>query len=95
MIALSVHGGIDTHDVVCLDGKGSFPMSRLFPTSHVHYPCRRSNTVSFTALGKLILSLTKDSYEQLGLTGNPSKFHRDRQRYGMWEPSYPPLSRLF
>ncbi|KAF9188139.1 hypothetical protein BGZ51_000723 [Haplosporangium sp. Z 767] len=29
----------------------------------------------------LILSLTKDSYEQFGLTGVPSKFYRDRQRY--------------
>ncbi|KAF8939864.1 hypothetical protein BGZ58_008492 [Dissophora ornata] len=52
MIALSVHGGIDTHDVVCLDGKG-----------------------------KLTLSLNKDSYEQLGLSGTPSKFHPNRQRY--------------
>ncbi|KAG0280334.1 hypothetical protein BGZ96_001602 [Linnemannia gamsii] len=52
MIALSVQGGIDTHDVVCLDGKG-----------------------------KLILNLTKDSYEQLGLSGKPSTFHQDRQRY--------------
>ncbi|KAF9899703.1 hypothetical protein EC991_008430 [Linnemannia zychae] len=52
MIALSVQGGIDTHDVVCLDGKG-----------------------------KLILNLTKDSYEQLGLSGKPSTFHPDRQRY--------------
>ncbi|KAF9124119.1 hypothetical protein BGW39_008437, partial [Mortierella sp. 14UC] len=52
MIALSIQGGIDTHDVVCLDGKG-----------------------------KLILNLTKDSYEQLGLSGKPSTFHPDRQRY--------------
>ncbi|KAG0003791.1 hypothetical protein BGZ65_001349 [Modicella reniformis] len=52
MIALSVQSGIDTDDVVCLDGKG-----------------------------KLILSLTKDSYEQLGLTGSPSKFNSGRQRY--------------
>ncbi|KAF9939935.1 Ribonuclease P protein subunit p40 [Mortierella antarctica] len=52
LIALSVQGGIDTHDVVCIDGKG-----------------------------KMILSLTKDSYEQLGLTGSPSKFHPNRQRY--------------
>ncbi|KAG0212713.1 hypothetical protein BGX28_005746 [Mortierella sp. GBA30] len=52
LIALSLQGGIDTHDVVCIDGKG-----------------------------KLILSLTKDSYEQLGLTGSPSEFHADRQRY--------------
>ncbi|KAG9060896.1 hypothetical protein KI688_007853 [Linnemannia hyalina] len=31
--------------------------------------------------GKLILNLTKDSYEQLGLSGKPSTFHKDRQRY--------------
>ncbi|KAI8363559.1 ribonuclease P 40kDa subunit-domain-containing protein [Mortierella sp. GBAus27b] len=54
MIALSVHGGIDTHDVVGLDGKG-----------------------------KLILSLTKDSYEQLGMIGKPSEFLRGRQRYAV------------
>ncbi|KAG0369028.1 hypothetical protein BGX24_002584 [Mortierella sp. AD032] len=52
MIALSVQGGIDTHDVVCLDGKG-----------------------------KLVLNLTKDSYEQLGISGKPSTFHSHRQRY--------------
>ncbi|KAG0207143.1 hypothetical protein BGX33_007008 [Mortierella sp. NVP41] len=52
MIALSVQGGIDTHDVVCLDGKG-----------------------------KLILNLTKDTYEQLGISGKPSTFHPDRERY--------------
>ncbi|KAI7821945.1 ribonuclease P 40kDa subunit-domain-containing protein [Gamsiella multidivaricata] len=52
MVSLSIQGGIDTHDVVCLDGKG-----------------------------KLILSLTKDSYEQLGLIGTPSKFYPNRQRY--------------
>ncbi|KAF9140010.1 hypothetical protein BG015_001834 [Linnemannia schmuckeri] len=52
MIALSVQGGIDTHDVVCLDGKG-----------------------------RLVLNVTKDSYEQLGLSGKPSAFHQDRQRY--------------
>ncbi|KAG0092059.1 hypothetical protein BGZ92_010970 [Podila epicladia] len=52
LVALSVQGGIDTHDVVCIDGKG-----------------------------KMILSLTKDSYEQLGLTGVPSQFQKNRQRY--------------
>ncbi|KAF9973111.1 Ribonuclease P protein subunit p40 [Actinomortierella ambigua] len=52
MIALSVDGGIDTHNIVCLDGKGS-----------------------------LILALTKDTYEQLGLDGVPSKFVAKRQRY--------------
>ncbi|KAG0269813.1 Ribonuclease P protein subunit p40 [Actinomortierella ambigua] len=52
MIALSVDGGIDTHNIVCLDGNGS-----------------------------LVLALTKDTYEQLGLDGVPSKFSAKRQRY--------------
>ena len=38
---------------------------------------------SYRKIGKLILNLTKDSYEQLGLSGKPSTFHQDRQRYGM------------
>ncbi|KAG0231681.1 hypothetical protein BGW42_008696 [Actinomortierella wolfii] len=52
MIALSVDGGVDTHNVICLDGKGC-----------------------------LVLALTKDTYEQLGLDGVPSKFVAKRQRY--------------
>ncbi|RIB16108.1 ribonuclease P [Gigaspora rosea] len=33
------------------------------------------------SLGTLILNLTKDTYEQLGLPGNPAKFGPYRQRF--------------
>ncbi|GJJ71708.1 ribonucleases P/MRP protein subunit RPP40 [Entomortierella parvispora] len=39
------------------------------------------DVVCLDGKGNLILSLTKDTYEQLGLSGTPSKFHPDRQRY--------------
>ncbi|KAI1307391.1 hypothetical protein EDD11_004475 [Mortierella claussenii] len=51
---------------------------------HAHIPLWLFLTPEFMQYvrnGKLILSLTKDTYEQLGLTGQPSKFYPDRHRY--------------
>ncbi|KAG0044669.1 hypothetical protein BGZ83_010106 [Gryganskiella cystojenkinii] len=39
------------------------------------------DVVCLDGRGNLILSLTKDSYEQLGINGAPSKFYPNRQRY--------------
>jgi len=40
-----------------------------------------SNVIALDGSGTLILNLTKDTYEQLGLPGKPAKFGPDRQRF--------------
>ncbi|CAG8786909.1 5735_t:CDS:2, partial [Racocetra persica] len=40
-----------------------------------------SNVIALDGFGTLILNLTKDTYEQLGLPGKPAKFGPDRQRF--------------
>ncbi|RHZ56987.1 hypothetical protein Glove_395g26 [Diversispora epigaea] len=75
--------------------KANIPLSyfidRTFINTYVKGGCVRalslsegidiSNVISLDESGTLILNLTKDTYEQLGLTGKPSKYGTSRQRF--------------
>ncbi|CAG8656903.1 3963_t:CDS:2 [Acaulospora morrowiae] len=66
VIALSLSEGIDISDIISLDDTGNYRWNVL--------------RVMKRDVGTLTLNLTKDTYEQLGLTGNPSKFG-SKQRF--------------
>ncbi|RUS21509.1 hypothetical protein BC937DRAFT_92478, partial [Endogone sp. FLAS-F59071] len=71
LVAQSIGGGIDTDDVVGLEGK--------VPPYKQHCALAYRKISEF--VGNLILSVTKDTYEQLGLPGKLAQFGPNKQRF--------------
>eukprot|EP01083_Nonionella_stella_P131773 400584_1 len=62
-------------------------------------PIDHCNTMSFLPKGKLLLTLDKDSYQVLGLTGKPPSKRANHSRYtvtvDLVSPKYTPGSRIY
>ncbi|TRY53848.1 hypothetical protein DNTS_002800 [Danionella cerebrum] len=73
---LPVHELLEQHFLPSTAGRGSF--YAISCNTHID----EDNCIALLSSGQLILSLTKDAYEQLGLEGRPSQYnHKKAMRF--------------